>query len=160
RLVSEGGKPLTYVATLETELGDIAITMRGDVAPNHVRNFVALIQAGYYDGLVFERTILQVNANDPADRLQMIEGGCPVGTGDIRYNSIGYWLKPEFNDRVKHEEGSVGASHGEEPDTAACQFYITLSKAPLLDGQYTVFGKVSRGLDVAHKIFQQPTIKN
>src|SRR5262249_37981952 len=72
------------------------------------------------------------------------------------YGSIGYWLKPEFNPELKHEEGTVGACRGEEEDTAACRFYINLGKAPTLDGHYTVFGKVTRGLEVARIIFKQP----
>ena len=57
-----------------------------------------------------------------------------------------------------HEEGTVGACHGFEKDTAACRFYITLGKYRSLDGNFTVFGKVTRGLDVARKIFEQPVI--
>jgi cyclophilin family peptidyl-prolyl cis-trans isomerase len=57
---------------------------------------------------------------------------------------------------VLHDEGSVGCCHSESPDTEACKFYITLCKAPVMDGEFTIFGKVIRGLDVAHKIFTQP----
>jgi cyclophilin family peptidyl-prolyl cis-trans isomerase len=85
----------------------------------------------------------------------VLEGGCPLGTGDLGVGSIGYWLKPEFN-KEAHEEGTGGACHGEEPDTAACRFYITLSKAPFLNGNFTVFGKVTQGLDIARKIFWLP----
>src|SRR5262249_47435071 len=70
--------------------------------------------------------------------------------------SIGYWLKPELCDKVIHEEGTVGAWHAEEVETAACKFYITLSKAPWMDGNWTVFGKVTQGLDVARKILEGP----
>ena len=72
-------------------------------------------------------------------------------------NGIGYWLKPEFS-KEEHEAGSVGACHGEEPDTAACRFYITLSKAPFLDGNFTIFGKVVQGLDVVRTIYSQGVI--
>ena len=78
----------------------------------------------------------------------MIEAGGPLGAGDPEdHDSIGYWLKPETDAKVVHEEGSVGAVHGEEPDSAACKFYIILSKAPAdpAGGSYTVFGKVTRG---------------
>jgi cyclophilin family peptidyl-prolyl cis-trans isomerase len=150
------GKPLAYTATLDTELGPIEITLRPDVAPNHVRSFVALAQAGYYDGLVFQRIVRQKSEDRPDEHLELIEAGCPMGTGEFGYGSIGYWLKPEFSSQVTHEEGTVGAWHGEEPNTAACKFYITLCKAPFMDGNYTVFGKVTRGLEIARKISEQP----
>jgi peptidyl-prolyl cis-trans isomerase B (cyclophilin B) len=153
RYVSAAGKPLAYWAVLETEMGDIEITFRPDLAPNHVRNFVALAQAGYYDGLVFERTIHEQGSEG---KLELIEGGCPIGTGETGYGSIGYWMKSEINPAALHEEGTVGASHGEGKDTAACKFYITLNKSPFMDGEYTVFGKVTQGLGVARKILSLP----
>ncbi len=78
-----------------------------------------------------------------------IEAGCPLGNGEPGNGSIGYWLKPEFappDAKVSHEPGTVGACRGIEPDTAACRFYITLCEAPFLDGNFTVFGKVTQGL--------------
>ena len=157
-LMSPHGKPLAYTAILETELGLIEIELWGELAPNHVRNFVALAKVGYYDGLVFERIIHQQADNDPSAKLEMIEGGCPAGNGGPNLGSIGYWLQPEFNDKVRHEEGTIGACRGEQPDSAACRFYITLTKAPVLDGERTVFGKVKRGLDVARRICSQPLL--
>src|SRR5436305_898611 len=77
--------------------------------------------------------------------------GCPLGTGENVSGSIGYWLKPECDeqqDPVLFEEGALGACRGDEKDTAATRFYITLTRAPYLAGNYTVFGKVARGLDV------------
>jgi len=153
QFVSHAGKPLAYGATIDTEMGEIEITLRPDLAPSHVRNFIALAQAGYYDGLVFERT---VHEDGPDGRLELIEGGCPMGTGDMGYGSIGYWMKPEIHPEVHHEEGTVGASHGEGKDTAACKFYITLSQCPFMDGEYTVFGKVTQGLGIARKILSLP----
>jgi cyclophilin family peptidyl-prolyl cis-trans isomerase len=150
------GKGLAYRALLDTELGEMEIALRPDLAPNHVRSFVALARAGYYDGLVFERTVHEESEDPPNTKLDVIEAGCPMGTGDQGYGSIGYWLKREVGTGVAHEEGTVGACHGEEPDTAACKFYITLGKAPVMDGEFTIFGKITRGLDVARKIFTQP----
>src|SRR5262249_21834591 len=150
--VNAQGQKLAYTVTLETELGKIEIDLLPDVAPNHVRNFLALIQAGYYDGLVFERVISEQSDAGPGAKVELIEGGCPVGTGQPGCGSIGYWMKPEFSDDVKHEEGSVGACRGEDPESAACRFYITLSKAPVMDGEHTIFGKVTpRGLDVVRR---------
>jgi cyclophilin family peptidyl-prolyl cis-trans isomerase len=156
RFASPAGKRLAYRATLDTELGQIDIGLRPDLAPNHVRSFLALARVGYYDGLVFERTIHETVEGRPSDRIEVIEAGCPMGTGEAGYGSIGYWLKPEISPQATHEEGVVGACHGEEADTAACKFYINLCKAPFMDGSYTVFGKVTKGLDVARKILSLP----
>jgi peptidyl-prolyl cis-trans isomerase B (cyclophilin B) len=158
RFTTPDGKRLDYSATVETSLGPIEVALLPDVAPNHVRNFVALARAGYYDGLFFDRIHHEESPDEPAMRLDQISGGCPLGTGEPGYGSIGYWLKPEFSDKVSHEEGTVGACHGIEADTAACKFYITLNKAPFLDGNYTAFGNVTKGLDVARKIFLQPVV--
>jgi cyclophilin family peptidyl-prolyl cis-trans isomerase len=155
RFTTPDGKPIVYRVTLETELGAIDIDLRPDLAPNHVRNFVALALVGYYDGLVFERTVHARSEEQPEVEVELVEGGCPRGTGDLGEGSIGYWLKPEFSQQP-HEPGTVAACHGEEPDTAACRFYITLTKAPLLDGNFTVFGKVTQGLEVARQIFSLP----
>jgi len=152
---TKGGKSISYTAVLDTELGPVEIALRPDLAPNQVRNFVALARAGYYDGLVFERTVHAKSEEQPEVEVEVLEGGCPLGTGELGVGSLGYWLKPEFS-KETHDVGTLGACHGEEPDTAACRFYITLSKAPFLDGNFTVFGKVTQGLDVARRIFWLP----
>ncbi|MBV9122242.1 MAG: peptidylprolyl isomerase, partial [Planctomycetes bacterium] len=151
--VAPSGKRLSYRATLATEYGNIEITLLPDLAPNHVRSFLALAQAGYFDGLVFERTAHEEGQDG---KLELIEAGCPLGTGEIGYGSIGYWLKPEFSSEVSHEEGTVGAFHYQDSDASACKFYITLCPAPEMDGQYTIFGKVTQGLDVARQILALP----
>jgi peptidyl-prolyl cis-trans isomerase B (cyclophilin B) len=156
QFVSPQGKKLAYSATVTTDEGTIKIDLWPDVAPNHVRNFVALARAGYYDGLEFDRTVREEFTEQKGTFFECLEAGCPACTGDPRYGSIGYWLKPELSDTVHHEEGTVGAWHAEELETAACKFYITLSKAPWMDGNWTVFGKVSQGLDVARKILMRP----
>jgi cyclophilin family peptidyl-prolyl cis-trans isomerase len=156
RFETPNGKKIAYRAILDTEEGTIEITLRPDLAPNHVRSFVALAKVGYYDGLVFERTIEEAVEGQPDAKVEVIEAGCPMGTGEPGFGSIGYWLKPEFNPQATHDDGMVGASHGEEADTAACKFYINLCKAPFMDGNYTIFGKVTQGLNVAHKILSLP----
>jgi cyclophilin family peptidyl-prolyl cis-trans isomerase len=153
------GKRIVYHAHLDTELGNIELELRSDWAPNHVRNFIALAQAGYYDGLVFSRIVNQASKQS-GDKVELIEGGSPQGVSETDQDGIGYWLKDEFNAKLPHEEGAVGASHGDEADTAACKFYIMLNKAPRLDGNYTLFARVTQGLDVARKISQQPVKKD
>src|SRR5262249_52614617 len=148
------GKKLAYTAVVKTEHGVIKIDLWPDVAPIHVRNFVALARAGYYDGLEFDRTAREEYKDEDGNPgvFEVLEGGCPIGTGDPSYGSIGYWLKPELNEKIEHAEGTIGAWHAEELETAACKFYITLSKAPWMDGHWSVFGKISQGLEVARTI--------
>lgn len=155
RFISPQGKRLQYTATLQTDLGSIKILLLPEIAPNHVRNFLALAKVGYFDGLAFDRTLCQ-ELPEEKGHFKYLEAGCPLGTGEWEYGSIGYWLKPELSDKVVHEDGTVGAWHGIEVESAACKFYITLSKAPWMDGNYTVFGKMIQGLDVAHRIVTRP----
>src|SRR5207244_7503839 len=136
------------------EDGSLTLALLPNVAPNHVRNFVALARAGYYDGLLFEH-VIQQEGDGPDARLELVEAGCPLGTGEAGIGHLGYWLPPEFSDKVKHEEGTVGACRADDPDTAGCRFYITLSKAPVMDGNFTVFGRVTSGLDVVRRIAQR-----
>jgi peptidyl-prolyl cis-trans isomerase B (cyclophilin B) len=163
--VGAGGSLRQCTVTLQTELGDIVLELWPDLAPNHVRSFLALIKVGYFDGQVFYRaprdTYKDEKGND--QRFESIEAGCPRGTGELGYGSIGYWLKPELHDpeitpRACHDAGTLGAWHDHVLETAACKFYITLTKAPWMDGYYTVFGKVTRGLDVARKILERPAV--
>jgi len=162
RFTNPDGKPIRYTAVLDTDQGVVEIELKPELAPNHVRNFVALARAGYYDGLCFDRIRHEeaMDDNNTVVKLDQVEGGCPLGSGQSPDGSIGYWLKEEVSTAVHHEEGTVGACRGFEADSAACRFYITLCKAPFLDGNYTVFGKVTRGLDVARKIFQQPIVSD
>src|SRR5262249_44110775 len=158
RFVSPAGRKIDYSATVETSLGTFRVQLFPEVSPNHVRNFVALARAGYYDGLCFDR-VRQEGEGEQA--LRAVEGGCPLGTGETAGGSIGYWLKDELTpgDKVSHVEGVVGACRGEAPDTGACRFYITLSKAPYLDGQCTIFGQgTSQRLEVVRRIYQQPVL--
>ena len=164
RFLDARGRKIKYHAVLKTDLGDIRIELLGEAAPNHVRSFVALARAGYYDGLPFHKSVKD-KLGDKDDAY--IEAGCPLGTGELGHGSIGYWLKPELSVDVTHEEGAVGAWHGlarkadqpgtfEDLDNAACKFYVGLTKSPWRDLSFTIFGKTVQGLDVAHKINQRP----
>jgi peptidyl-prolyl cis-trans isomerase B (cyclophilin B) len=163
RFVDAAGKHVGYAATLETDRGPIEIELRPDVAPNHVRNFVALALAGYYDGMRVDQVVHDEPEDKTLPALDLIEAGSTQGNGDPGDDSLGYWVTSEAEKtdapRLPHEEGTVGACHGTEEDAAGCRFYITLSKAPYLDGKFTAFGKVTRGLDVARTIFLQPVVE-
>jgi peptidyl-prolyl cis-trans isomerase B (cyclophilin B) len=155
-LTTPDGKIIRYTAKVITDLGTITIELWPDVAPNHVRNFIALAKVGYYNGLGFD---VARREHGPHDTLWgLIEAGCPLGTGEPGYGSIGYWLKPEFSHKI-HEPGTVGACREEHLESASTKFYITLSEIPGMDHYWTVFGKVIQGLDVARTIFQRPVDK-
>ena len=152
------GRPLKHTAILKTDLGEIHIALLTDAAPNHVTNFIALARTGYYDGLPFHAS----HRSSMSDKkVAYLESGCPLGTGELGYGSVGYWLEPEIGKDMVHERGSVGAWHfPDAPDTAACRFYIALTPLPWMDGAYTIFGRVTSGLDVADAINGRPNVED
>ena len=157
RLADSAGKPIPYALRIETSEGPIEIQLRPEIAPNHVRNIIALTKAGYYDGLLFERNIHQrAELEGQKSQLDILIAGCPKGTGDDGFGHVGYFMRAEFQPELKHREGTVGFWHEEDPDSAGCRFYITLGPAPILDGKFTVIGNVSQGLDIVRKIAAQP----
>ena len=151
--LAEAGKPLPWIVILDTDLGAIEIALRPSLAPNHVRNFLALVQIGYYDGLRFDRLVHQEAEAPDGTRseIHFIRFGCPAGTGDPGVGHLGYRLRSEFSD-AKHEVGTVGFTRDADPSSAGVRLYITLAPAPVLDGSYTIVGRVSKGLDVVEKI--------
>jgi cyclophilin family peptidyl-prolyl cis-trans isomerase len=153
RLTDADGRPLPWSVTLDTDEGPIEIALRPDLAPNHVRNFLALVNVGYYEGLRFDRLVNQ-EAEAPDGRrsaVRLVRFGCPAGTGDPGIGHVGYRLRAEFTDE-KHEAGTVGFTREDDPSSAGVRLYIALAPAPALDGNFTVIGKVSKGLDAAERI--------
>ncbi len=157
RFTTPAGKKIEYNALIETDFGTIEMALFPELAPNHVRNFVALARAGYYDGLVFEYV-----RHDEEDGkvLRGVEAGSPTGKSAPINSSIGYWLRAELHpgETISHDEGIVGACRGREQDSAACRFYINLTKAPWHDNSYTIFGKVVRRLDVVRTIYAKGAV--
>jgi cyclophilin family peptidyl-prolyl cis-trans isomerase len=151
--LAESGKPLPWIVTLHTDLGAIEIALRPGLAPNHARNFLALVQIGYYDGLRFDRIVHQEAEAPDGTRseIHLVRFGCPAGTGDPGVGHLGYRLRSEFSD-AKHEVGTVGFTRDADPSSAGVRLYITLAPAPVLDGSYTMVGRVSKGMDVVEKI--------
>lgn len=138
------------IVTFEMENGDIIkAELYPEIAPNTVKNFVSLVNKGYYDGLIFHRVIENF----------MIQGGCPDGTG---MGGPGYSIKGEFayngfaND-LKHTEGVLSMARAMHPDSAGSQFFIMHKNSPHLDGQYAAFGKVTEGMEVVNKIAECDT---
>lgn len=129
---------------INTNMGEIDAELYPDIAPVTVKNFVDLIDKGFYNGLTFHRVIEGF----------MIQGGCPKGNGT---GGPGYCIKGEFkangvkND-LKHERGVLSMARAMDPNSAGSQFFIMHETSPHLDGQYAAFGKVTKGMDVVDKI--------
>ena len=139
--------------TMKTDKGDIDLTLFPSKAPITVTNFLNLAKKGFYDGLTFHRVIANF----------MIQGGDPNSKSDERstygQGDPGYTLPAEIH--LKHTAGAVAMARlpdatNPQRDSNGCQFYICVAACPSLDGQYTVFGHVIRGMDVANKIANQP----
>src|SRR5271157_2442645 len=124
---------------LETTKGEVIIRLRPDLAPNHVAHIRKLVGEGFYDGVVFHRVI---------DGF-MAQTGCPhgTGTGGSSYPN----LKAEFN-AEPHVRGVVSMARAQDPNSANSQFFICFGDAKFLDKQYTVWGKVTSGMENVDKI--------
>ena len=123
---------------LDTEYGRVVIDLRPDVAPNHVARVKELAREGFYDGIVFHRVI---------DGF-MAQTGDPTGTGT---GGSGQHLDAEFSDE-KHLRGTLSMARSSDPNSADSQFFIVFKTAPWLDGQYTIWGQVTDGMDAVDKI--------
>jgi cyclophilin family peptidyl-prolyl cis-trans isomerase/HEAT repeat protein len=132
-----GARPGSLVAAISTAKGDLVIELLHRDAPRTVQNFVALAKRGFYDGLTFHRVVPNF----------VVQGGCPLGNG---WGSPGYEIRCEYN-RHRFARGMVGMAHAGK-DTGGCQFFITHSRQPHLDGRYTIFGRVIEGMDVVDAI--------
>jgi cyclophilin family peptidyl-prolyl cis-trans isomerase len=138
------------VAELHTSAGEIDIRFFPDVAPNHVKNFIDLAEKGFYNGTKFHRVIpdFMIQGGDP----NTVSGSPSTwGTG-----GSGTYINAEFN-AVKHKRGIVSMARSSSPDSASSQFFIMVADTPSLDNQYSVFGQVTKGMDVADKIVSAPT---
>src|SRR5712672_4335261 len=123
---------------LKTTQGRVTIEMRPDLAPRHVARIKELVQEGFYDGVAFHRVI---------DGF-MAQTGCPQGTGT---GGSGQKLKAEFS-KEKHVRGTVSMARSQNPDSGDSQFFICFEEAPFLNGQYSVWGEVTDGMENVDKI--------
>jgi peptidyl-prolyl cis-trans isomerase B (cyclophilin B) len=146
--MSDAAKPR---AVIETKFGEMELEFLPDKAPGHVKNFLKLAGEGFYDGTTFHRVIPGF----------MIQGGDP-NTKDLKASrdrhgtgGPGFNIKAEFND-TPHKRGVLSMARSASPDSAGCQFFICVKDSGFLDGQYTAFGRVVRGMDVADKIVAAP----
>ena len=136
-------------AVIETTYGEIEIKFYPEKAPNHVKNFVKLAKDGFYDGTIFHRVIPGF----------MIQGGDPntKGTNVASYGTggPGHSVDAEFSD-IRHSRGIVSMARSSDPNSAGSQFFIVVKASNFLNRQYTVFGEVVRGMEVADKIVNLP----
>ena len=134
---------------IKTDFGSIKFSLLPDIAPETVRNFLELAKSGFYNGTLFHRVIpgFMIQGGDPntknPDKNMWGQGG------------PGYNLKAEFSSR-SHLRGIVSMARSTDPDSAGSQFFIVTSDSTFLDKQYTVFGEVADGMEVADKIVNLP----
>lgn len=138
------------IVTIEMENGKkIVAELYPNIAPNTVKNFVSLIEKGYYNGVGFHRVIPGF----------MIQGGCPNGNG---MGGPGYSIKGEFTNNgftnnLKHERGVLSMARTMVPNSAGSQFFIMHQTSPHLDREYASFGRVIEGMDVVDEIANTKT---
>jgi peptidyl-prolyl cis-trans isomerase B (cyclophilin B) len=134
-------------AVIETRFGEIEIELLPQKAPGHVKNFVELARKGFYDGTTFHRVIpgFMIQGGDPNTKDQKASRSAHGMGGP------GYTIKAEFND-TSHARGVVSMARSQDPDSAGSQFFVCVADARFLDRQYSAFGRVVRGMDVADKI--------
>jgi len=139
-------------AIIETKFGTMELKFFPEVAPGHVDNFITLAKKGFYDGTTFHRVIPGF----------MIQGGDPNSRNPDKskhgMGGPGYTIKAEFNEKA-HKRGIVSMARAGHPDSAGSQFFICVNDSPFLDRQYTVFGEVTSGMEVADKIVNTPRDK-
>jgi len=147
---TENTRATISVSSKGTQLGEIVLRLFHDVAPGHAKNFTKLAQEGFYNGTTFHRVIPGF----------MIQGGDP-NTKDLNkpetYGQGGpsQKLKAEFND-IPHRRGILSMARTNDPNSAGSQFFIVVEPSHFLDGKYTAFGEVTRGLGVADRIVVLP----
>ena len=127
-----------------TNKGVFVAEMFEDKAPLTTKNFIELVEKGFYDGIIFHRVI---------DGF-MIQGGDPTGTG---MGGPGYKIKDEFGEGLEHDDEGILSMANAGPNTGGSQFFITLAPTPWLNGHHAIFGKVVEGMDVVRLIGVVPT---
>ncbi|HEV8573102.1 MAG TPA: peptidylprolyl isomerase [Dehalococcoidia bacterium] len=127
-----------YLAQVHTSRGDFTIDLMPDIAPEHVNSFVFLARENFYDGTVFHRVVPGFVA----------QGGDPTGTGT---GGPGYTVPLEPS-KESFARGIVGMARSQDRDSAGSQWFVTLADAPHLNGQYTVFGKVTQGMETVDSL--------
>jgi cyclophilin family peptidyl-prolyl cis-trans isomerase len=127
------------IVKFETTMGTFKVKLYTDKAPITTKNFIDLVNKGFYNGIIFHRVI---------DGF-MIQGGDPTGTGR---GGSGVTIKDEFGPGLKHDKKGILSMANAGPNTGTSQFFITLAPQPHLDGKHAVFGEVIEGMNIVEKI--------
>ena len=137
-------------AVIETNFGNIQISFLPDLAPEHVINFTKLANDKFYDGTLFHRVIpgFMIQGGDPNTKKPELRAQWGMGGPDHN-------VKAEFSSR-SHLRGIVSMARSTDPNSAGSQFFIVTTDSTFLDREYTVFGEVTQGMDVADKIVNLP----
>ncbi|MHB8063280.1 MAG: peptidylprolyl isomerase [Ruminiclostridium sp.] len=133
------------IVSIEMENGNVMkAELYPEIAPNTVNNFIALINKGFYDGVIFHRVIPGF----------MIQGGDPDGSGmgGPDYSIKGEFSSNGFKNDLKHDKGVLSMARTMAPNSAGSQFFLMVAKSPHLDGEYAAFGKVIEGIEEADRI--------
>ncbi len=136
----------SYTAIVKTVRGDFTIKLRPDLAPQHVNSFVFLARDHFFDGVTFHRVLPGF----------MAQAGDPTGTGS---GGPGYTLPSEFSN-VPYKRGTVGMARTSEPNSGGSQWFVTFGDTASLNGQYTVFGEVTQGMEVVDCITPRDPSRN
>lgn len=134
---------------LKTSLGDITVALDPDLAPEHVRNFLRLVETGWLDHTAFHRIVSNF----------VVQGGMGSTREPYKYHPADRWVKNlagEFSKDRKHVRGTLSMARAEDPNSAQTSFFIVLRDAPNLDGKYSIFGKVVDGFEVLDRMEQAP----
>jgi peptidyl-prolyl cis-trans isomerase B (cyclophilin B) len=136
-------------AIIETKFGDIHVRFFPEKAPNHVKHFIKLAKEGFYDGTIFHRVIpgFVIQGGDPNTK-----GG---NTAIYGMGGPGYTIDAEFSN-VAHRRGILSMARSNDINSAGSQFFVVIGNVPSLDGKYTVFGEVVKGIEVAETIVALP----
>ncbi len=144
---SEKTKDTTTVAVIKTNMGTIEVALFPEYAPKAVENFIGLAEKGYYNGVIFHRVI---------DGF-MIQGGDPTGTGRGGESIWGKRFDDEISPELIFDKPGILAMANAGPNTNGSQFFITVAATPWLNGHYTIFGNVIKGMDVVYNISKVKT---
>ncbi|MDB5096184.1 MAG: putative peptidyl-prolyl cis-trans isomerase [Cyanobacteria bacterium RYN_339] len=140
----EPGKHIRFLTTK----GTFEVVLFPKVAPKTVENFIALTKKGLYNGTTFHRVIpgFVAQGGDPKSKT------LPAGNQEIGTGGSGKDIADEFSPKIKHLTGSLAMAHSQAANSASSQFYVCYKPLPMLDGKYSVFGQVSKGMDVVEKL--------
>jgi peptidyl-prolyl cis-trans isomerase-like 1 len=144
---ADGGTP---EVTLETSMGAFTIEMYYKHAPKTCRNFLELSRRGYYDNVIFHRIIKDF----------IVQGGDPTGTGRGGESIYGAKFEDEIRPELKHTGAGILSMANAGPNTNGSQFFITLAPCQSLDGKHTIFGRVSKGMEIVKRLGSVQTDKS